>query len=56
MATKIKLSFTEKKLLYFKGFFRFQSKGCILKKVLFQTESFIYLKESIIIKQRVLFL
>ena len=52
--TKIKVSFTEKKVLYFKDSFTFQSKSCILKKLLYQTESFIYLKESIIAKQKVL--
>ena len=35
MATKIKVSFTEKKVLYFKENFTFQSKCCILKKVLY---------------------
>ena len=34
MITKIKVSFTEKKVLYFKESFAFQSKYCILKKVL----------------------
>ena len=33
--TKIKVSFTEKKLLYFKESFTFQSKCCILKKILY---------------------
>ena len=51
--TKIKVSFTEKKVLYFKDSFTFQSKSCILKKLLYQIESFIYLKESIIAKQKV---
>ena len=36
--------------------FIFQSKCCILKKVLYETESFIYLEESVTIKQKVLFL
>ena len=53
---KIKVSFTKAKVLYFKESFTFQSKYCILKKVLYQTGSFIYLKESIIINQKVLFL
>ena len=48
--TKIKVSFTEKKVLNFKESFAFQSKCCILNKVLYLTESFIYLKEGIIIK------
>ena len=54
--TEIKVSFTEKKVLYFKDSFTFQSKHCILKKLLYQTESFIYLKESVITMQKVLFL
>ena len=33
--TKIKVSFTEKKVLYFKESFTFQSKCCISKKVLY---------------------
>ena len=33
--TKIKVSFTAKKVLHFKGNFKFQSKGCISKKVLY---------------------
>ena len=33
--TKIKVSFTETKVLYFKGTITFQSKYCILKKVLY---------------------
>ena len=53
---KIKVSFTEKKVLRFKESFTFQSKCCILKKELCEIESFIYLKESIIINQKVLFL
>ena len=33
--TKIKVSFIAKKVLYFKESFKFQSKGCISKKVLY---------------------
>ena len=53
--TKIKVSFTERKVLHFKECFTFQSKCCILNKVLYETQSFIYLKESIIIEKNVLF-
>ena len=42
--TKIKVSFTEKKVLNFKESFAFQSKCWYL------TESFIHLKESVIIR------
>ena len=55
-AIKIKVSITEKKVLYFKEKSTFQSKCCILKKVLYLTESFIYLKENIVIKKEFLFL
>ena len=54
--TKIKVSFTETEVLCFKESFTFQSKCCILKKELCEIESFIYLKESIIINQKVFFL
>ena len=54
----MKISLTKKKELYLK-----ESKYCLIKKVLYWTESFIYLKESfisikesIIVKQKVLFL
>ena len=33
--TKIKVSFTAKKVLYLKESFKFQSKGCVSKKVLY---------------------
>ena len=47
--TKMKVSFTEKKVLYFKESITFQSKYCKLKKVLYQTKSCVYVKESIIL-------
>ena len=43
----MKRSFTEKKVLYFKGSIIPESKYCILKKLLYYTESFLYVKESI---------
>ena len=43
--TKIKVSFTEKKEFYFKESFTFQNKCCILKKVSYEAESFIFMKE-----------
>ena len=45
----MKVSFTEKKVLYFKESVTFQSKYCKLKKVLYQTKSCVYVKESIIL-------
>ena len=47
--TKMKVSFTEKKVLNFKESITFQSKYCKLKKVLYQTKSCVYVKESIIL-------
>ena len=53
--TEIKVSLTEKKVIYFKDDFTFLSKCCILKKIYYK-ESFIYVKESFIVKQKVFFL
>ena len=47
--TKIKVSFTVKKVLYFKESFKFQSEGCVYQRKY-------YFFERIIIEQEVLFL
>ena len=53
---KVEIKYHLLRRKYFKESFTFQSKCCILKKVLHCTESFIYQKESFIIKQKVLLL
>ena len=47
--TKVKVLFAEKKVKYFKENITFQSKYCKLKKVLYLTNCFVYLTESIIL-------
>ena len=58
MTATNKVSFTEKKVLYFKENFTFQSKCCIIlnRQFYLSKRKYYNLKESAIIKQKVLLL